>query len=408
MSWIEKTKENIIITTGDGVSYNPLYVITSKNFDFNLTEYNFINVPGSLIERREPRGTRYSINIMFQGDDHLERANDFEISSKNKKPWIIEHPMFGRFTAQPTRLTFDPTGLNNTRVTGEIIETITEVFPKAPEDPKQTAIDFSNDFGDFTTAIFEGEDFSATEQNNLLNSIENGFSIAASNISSATDFNEYFNILNSTKNSISNIQNDAFSAFQNIRKFIIFPAFISESVRFRFNIFRGQINQLIGNIKNDMSVTEKKVLENNLGNQISGLIITAVTPLGPDDFSSADEVVEFAEELVSIYNNFIDILDEMATPNNLNEDSYSPDFESLNELQNGVFFVSSQLLNLSLGAEQKRELILPENDDVINLTHRFYGLDKLDENINRFIRTNQISLNGLLELKKGEKIVYFV
>jgi hypothetical protein len=45
---------------------------------------------------------------------------------------------------------------------------------------------------------------------------------------------------------------------------------------------------------------------------------------------------------------------------------------------------------------------------VINITHRFYGLDLADENITRIIDSNNIGINEILEVKKGRKIVYYV
>ena len=43
----------------------------------------------------------------------------------------------------------------------------------------------------------------------------------------------------------------------------------------------------------------------------------------------------------------------------------------------------------------------------INLTHRFYGLDEDDVNLNRFIETNNIGLSEILIVKKDREVVYY-
>ena len=44
MSWIERIKNDIIITTGDGKVYTPLYSIGGKTVEYNIAEFNFPNI----------------------------------------------------------------------------------------------------------------------------------------------------------------------------------------------------------------------------------------------------------------------------------------------------------------------------------------------------------------------------
>jgi len=77
MSWIEKIKEGIKITTGDGEIYEPLYILSSKSIDYNVAEFNFPNVNGTLVKVGNKRGTRHSLRIIFQGEDHLDVSDRF-------------------------------------------------------------------------------------------------------------------------------------------------------------------------------------------------------------------------------------------------------------------------------------------------------------------------------------------
>ena len=79
MSWIERIQKGITITTGDGNSFTPLYVINSKNVEFNVAEFEFPNIGGTLVKRSEWKGTKFQLQIIFQGDDNIEKSNAGQI-----------------------------------------------------------------------------------------------------------------------------------------------------------------------------------------------------------------------------------------------------------------------------------------------------------------------------------------
>src|SRR5690606_29783139 len=58
---------------------------------------------------------------------HIELADRFRISSDtNEGPWLIQHPLYGDLTVQPTTLTYDNSGHNVSRITGVVIATMEE------------------------------------------------------------------------------------------------------------------------------------------------------------------------------------------------------------------------------------------------------------------------------------------
>ncbi len=46
--------------------------------------------------------------------------------------------------------------------------------------------------------------------------------------------------------------------------------------------------------------------------------------------------------------------------------------------------------------------------NVILLSHKFYGSDENDDNLQKFIDTNNIGLNELLNISKGRKVIYYI
>jgi len=71
-------------------------------------------------------------------------------------------------------------------------------------------------------------------------------------------------------------------------------------------------------------------------------------------------------------------------------------------------FTLSNLFAIALNAKQERSIVLEEDNNLVNLTHRFYGLDAADENIDEFILNNNIGISEHLLIKKGRILRYYV
>ncbi len=135
MSWLNRIENiELEIITGDGAIYNPLWQGAEKNVAYNVETFDFVNQPGSYVQRLEKNANQYPILLYFVGDNNIEEAAAFEKSSQNKNPWKVKHPYYDAITVQPISLKFDNKQHNVTIVTGTIIETIQLKAPiSAPE-----------------------------------------------------------------------------------------------------------------------------------------------------------------------------------------------------------------------------------------------------------------------------------
>ncbi len=79
MSWIDKVNSSFIIKTGDGVSYTVDWgsnIVRTK--EYFIAEFNFPQLAGSLVDRGQAKGRRYSLEIFFQGEENIENSIAFE------------------------------------------------------------------------------------------------------------------------------------------------------------------------------------------------------------------------------------------------------------------------------------------------------------------------------------------
>jgi hypothetical protein len=290
-----------------------------------------------------------------------------------------------------------------TRVTGTVIETILEDYPTAINDPKGTTRDFFDEHSEQVAATFEGVELSPQQSQSLANANQDAFDISAGQIQDEVQFNEYFNTFNTANAAIINATSNASAPIGAVYRVITYPALFAQSVRSRLQLFSQQLNSLLSLL----TPQNAAIYEAQAGACISGMFLTAVTPQA-NDYANAVDVIDVADIVVLAYNDYIANLDSLTAPDPTQPDAFIPNVAPLQTLQEGVFFTVSQLMQIALTAQQERTYILEEDSDVINITHRFYGLDLSDENITRIIDSNSIGINELLEVKKGRKIVYYV
>lgn len=408
MSWQDKINTPYIITCGDGRQFNVLWRSLEFVREYNITEFEFQDVPGTNVQRREPKGRRYPLEIYFQGDDNVEQAATFLASADDPRPWKVIHPMYGAITVQPSGLKFFDENYNITVVTGSLLETNTgtisnEIIPqdKVAEDKA------AND--EVAAASFAAEvpapgiaDVQQMQQN--VNAI---YSDASGKIKDADDANAYYNLFSAANTAILNATAEPLLAIRKMQAMLNAPALFNDSVAVRMDMLKSQFDILTGAIAETASRPIKKLFENNAGCILSAMALAAVNPQD-GDYENMNAILRRVEQMQDTNNEYVEKLDDIASESVESVQDFTPDFETQNGLNGVVDFTVSNLLNVAVGAKQERTVYLEADTNLIMATHRFLGLDAEDLNISKFIQQNQIGLNEHLQLRKGRKIVYYV
>lgn len=406
MSWIEKVQTDFIVTTGDGRSYFPEWLNAIKQKDFNVAEFEFPEVSGSLINRRKPKGRKFNIEIYFQGEDHLDLAEEFETSSEDERPWVIQHPLYGQLLVQPLSLTFDNKDHNITKITGVVAETLLS----APR-TKIDSVDAIASQAEITNTsitdafVLEMPSYRTQDYNKISDDLTLIYEKGKKSVKETLDAEAYFNLFNDASTLIDDITEEPIAALRAVQAVINAPVFFVDTVRNRINTLIGQFELLRAEIESLDTRQSKKLYENNAGIMISSIAQSAVVNF---DYQSRNEVFEIIELITDNYDQFIEDLDSLQTTNANSGDSYIPDAYSLSKLSSLVNFVIANLFSISTTTKQERKMYLENESNVVLLTHRFYGLDASDETIQKFMNDNSIGLNEYLLIKQGREIIWFV
>ena len=408
MSWIEQIKKDLIIQTGDGKEYRPHWMNASKSVEYNVAEFDFPNIEGTLVNRGTPRGSKYNIEFYFQGDNHLSDSRTFETSAKDKRAWTISHPFYGRIIVHPTSLTFDNTQLNVSKITGTIIETITEDFPNTTVAPVDKIDEDVTAVNETLSTAFENEakDITASEINQL-QANNNQLYDKGKGIADSEFAEDYFNAFNTANAEIATATSEPLAAARAIQAVIVAPARFATSVRNRLMVMSNQFDALHDTVSTALTKNLKSIFQNNGGSLISGMALAASTPQS-DDYGNSNDVLTVIQTILGAYDDYLTDLDELQSDNGGNPDSFIPDANSIIQLNNLINFTVANLFNIAVNARQERSIYVEEDTNIIILAHRFYGLVADDNTINEILRTNNLGLNGILQVRKGTLIKYYI
>ncbi len=406
MSWIEKLNNDLIITTGDGTAYYPLWKRPTKSVSFNNTEFAFPNLNGSLVDRRNPLGRRFPLELFFVGETHLEKSAAFENSTKDQRPWRIEHPYYGLIFVQPTDINYDNTGDNITKISVTTIETITDTNPKGKSDPidniKVQKIELDSLSEKSITATIQQTDINTMNQVN-----KKSFNLSVPIITvpkEAETLNNYFNEANSF---VSTATASPILAIRSTIALLSYPANLTASVKTRLKTLQDSFNNLQNTVSGLTNVSGKQVYELSGIGILSSMCLASVTPLDKD-YVNSNKVLEVINTITNSFNNFVASLDSIQSINGNSINSYIPSPDMLNEISNLVGYTVSNLYDIALNSRTERSIITEKDTNIILLTHRFYGLDPSDNNINELFSNNNWGLNHILQIKKGAKVVYYI
>lgn len=406
MSWIDRVQNNLVITTGDGKEYEPNWIVATKAKEYNISEFNFPEISGTLIKRGTAKGRRYPLELYFQGEDHIDIANAFEKSADDKRPWVISHPYYDRILCHPVSLTFDNNKYNVSKIIVEVLETIDDKRPKTTVDPSEDALIKKEALDETVAGTFEADVIPDTDDINQMSDINNEvYGEGKKSILNDLDFQGYFNFFNEANTAILNATDDAFAAMNKLQAVINAPFQFIDSVKNRIGILKSQFNKLKTSIVNLLTKPSKKIYEATNASLVSSLAVSSVVNIS---YENATDVLDVIEEILETYNEYVANVDSLQTPNNGSVDSYIPDFNVQVQLNDLIVFVVTNLLNVALNSKQERRVFIEDDSNVVLLAHRFIGLDINDDNLNKFIDDNQIGLNELLQIRKGREIVYYV
>lgn len=400
MSWIALIDNNkFTIITGDGKEYLPKWSDAKKRINFHNSKFDYPGVEGTYVNRKEKTGDSYNLNIYFDGGDCIEKGKAFEESTKDERAWTLLHPFYGIISIQPTDIDIDTSNLNVWKATINATATLASGRSKLEYNTIDEIKEAKAKIEDVSEDIVLSEK-TVTEVSENISTYDKAYGKV---LKAQKDFEQFKKIVGKATGEIANKLADAKSTIRLFSNIISYPIIVEQSLSERFDSLKNTFDELI----NKLSPENYQYQATNLVANLSYMSIIA-PPVGEDstynfkdEYKTRNDIVRQVEKIRSVYENYLLNIEK------LEADGFIPDFRSLELLD---FIIVSTVRNLEsqiFGLKKEISYTLYEDSNAILLTQKFYGLDKEDKNLERFMSINEIGINQLFSIPKGTKIKYY-
>jgi hypothetical protein len=405
MSWQDKLQNiQFSIKTGDGKEWFPLFKTGEKSKEFNTSIYDFIDVPKSLVERKQPKSSKYPLTFWFDGENHIETAEEFENSANDNRYWTITHPYYGTIKGQPLSITRNDVNLNITEISIDFWESIVFDFPKSNLSIQDNTLVKNESILDSCAVSYSGRKVQSTEDIQKNKDATSLIAKSFEKLQGNDTFSEYQNAVSTALKANDKLLTDSFDAILKIQVLINFPSSFERTVKDKISAYKSVFSSL-STILN--TVADKLFYESMGASTMACYCNAAVNYEFGVDYVTASEVESVASDLIQIYDSYLQLLDNSSTSNYVVEVGYQANPIVQNQLNELIMFTLANLYNLAFEAQREKIVYVEKDTNIVLLTHRYLGLAS-DENIEKFRKINDIKLKELFKIKKGRKIKYFV
>jgi hypothetical protein len=403
VNWQERV-DNIrfSIRTGDGKTYFPLYKGGEKEKDFNTSSFEFINVYGTLVDRKKPQSHKFPLVFWFQGADNIDQADEFEESADDPRPWTVTHPFYGVISGQPLSIKRDDSSLNITEVTVPFWESIDADYPTSNFTVKDNTMDkhkavlYASSFSYVTNVKFASVDISK----NAASIVDMAGDMKS--IQDDTTYAMFQNTLNAGLKAIDKMLEFPLEAIQSIQNFLDLPSTYEQAIEGRIASYENIYWRLKASIK---TLADKKYFESAGASTIASMSVVMVNPVA-GDYVLVSDVEKMTSKLVDIHKDYTETLDSLKVSVYDVNNTYNADATVQTELSSLVNYTIANLYLMSFESKRERIVYTTEKTNAILLTHKYLGMDDSDNNLDEFIKTNNIKLTELFSIEKGKEIKY--
>lgn len=413
MSWIERLRESAY-SSPDGTRFVFLYEDVSLTFQKKGTAFEFPDADGTFVQDKGTSSNRYPLRVIFSGADYDLTADAFLEALKQRGIGKLEHPIYGTKNVVPLgaiKRRDDLKSAGNQAIFELTFwESILAVYPQGQTDPQANILSAIDQYNTAAAEQFE-------ENTSLLSEVERS--------SAAGTFTSVLNATRSGLQSIADVQDDVAQSFNTVFDSInlAIDTLIAEPLTLAF-----QTNILIGLPARALaSITARLDAYRSLAGQIANPEnirqpsndSQSINAFAIDDLFGSDYVI--GSVISSINNRFetktdalaaasalADQLDELISWRDLNFASLEivDTGSAYQKLIDAVGLTLGFLVDISFDLKQERIIVLNRPRTVVDLVFELY--DSVDDQLDFFITSNDLSGDEYFELPVGREVKYYV
>lgn len=418
MAWQDRLKEAAYVSpSGKRITFN--YEIANKSIGKKTAAFEFPDVNGTYVQDLGHTSRRYPFRMIFWGDDHDLLANKLEEMLLENGIGVLEHPIDGSIDVIPFGdINFRndlKTEANQTVIELTFWQTIKLIYPVNQKDLVSEISNSIDIYNNDSALLFESvlDLDSEIEKSVFKNDYLVLFNLLNSNMQSVIsvqdNIKKQFDIISDSINSSIDILVTVpltLAAQTNI--LIETPALVSNAlITDRLNAYNDLLQSIITGVGSICSPSNDSRNINTFHTKdlyASTYIIGSVVSTINNQFETKVGALETAENIINQMNDFIIWRD-----NNLIACFIIDTGESYQQLLNIVALTVGFLVEISFSLKQERRIILESPHTMIELISELYPSDTIiDDELDFFIQSNNLTGSEILEIPRGRQIVYYV
>jgi len=391
------------------------YENVAMSVDKKTAAFDFPDANGTFIQDLGHTGRKYALRMFFWGNDYDQEADAFMDALLEAGTGKLDHPIYGVKNVVPfgtiKRRDDLKTAANQAVFDVTFWETIDVVYPTGQTDPASAVLASVNEYNDAAATEFEEvlDIDSATEQATFKNSYTALLDSATTGLRVIADTQEnvrkQFNaVKGSINNGIDVLVQDPLTLASQTTIMLQAPARALTSISARLSAY-GDLATLI--ITGDDAVQEPGLGSDNsnafhtndlyASTYVTGSIVSVVNnrfETKTDALAAADLILQQFADVAAWRDDNFQSLSEVDTG------------AAYQQLQEAVALTAGFLVEISFSLKQERSIVLTRPRTIIDLVAELYG--SVDDQLDFFIDSNNLTGSEILELPRGKEIVYYV
>ncbi len=419
MTWKDRLKTEIVLTSPNGTVFNALWRSSPTVKSKKLGIFNYPKVRGSYVQDLDVDSEKITQTIYFEGDNNDLISQLFWVNASEVGKWKIEHPTRGILDLQLVTISWNDDPVESGNLTSFNTEWIESIDPAKIKSISELAAEIRAQI-DAANAAAAGQylNLKQTSQAEIQTARNANDSIATLVKKSLASLYELSSELNALANSIqrgisTTLEDFILKPLQiagQMQQLIQTPALALKSIQSRLSSYQRLAEGILGISPGDPS-SESFNVASTQEMALAGLLgaLGEVTITG--EYENRGQAITLAEQLAAVFAQITDGLDEtqeLFAGNDFDQQYFSQS-EAFSDLARLVDLSIAFALQTSFSLKIEKRFTLKEDKSPIQITIEEYGeLGGSDENFDFFINTNDLQGSDILLLPSGREVVVYV
>lgn len=421
MSWKDRLKGIIELTSPQGNTFEAFWRGNSITFEKKLGIFNFPGVAGAKVQDLDVTANLYPLNLFFEGRDQDLESERFASALKERGTWVIIHPTKGKKSLQLVSVDEKVEPVESGNITEFVTQWIEPLNDQIIVSTAQLAAaiisqtDNSNiSSGDqLSTNIFQNsfKETSAIEIaiNSVVNAVTNNLAVLYEPIAEINA--RVTSIIRGIQDTISATVIDVAGLAGQIQNLIQLPLLATNDIESRLANYTGLINDIIANITVDTAdQANKNTISVKEIAQVSALVAVAqISATGL--LATRNQAIDTSDEVRNLFTSVTNDLDSAQElfKNSDIDVQYFSESQSFSDTYLIISQAVAYLLQASFDLAIERTFVLETPRAPIEITITEYGgLGESDSNYDLFIESNNLKGQEIIILPAGREVVVYV